>query len=87
MFKTFPVDGGVGIEAECGCRAVKLGDYEQFTACAQHEPKAVLECEDWCNRKAELLKEAEEAQLRHEKTWLLRAIMKEPSEPERGFGE
>ena len=82
MSKTFDVHGGVGVEADCGCKAVKIADFEQVIYCQAHlndNTKGVIaNAKELLTIRRTLLAEAEAAQLHWQRTWLHRAVLKEP---------
>ncbi len=60
----------VGVQAECGCRAVKSGDYERFEGCPKHSRPAFAHLTEHLDWRKQLLKEAAAAQ----QTWLHRGF-------------
>ena len=63
--KTFPIEGiGIGVELDCGCRAISINDYEHFHSCAAHQPKSfdALDLQQHLEWRNELLRRAAAAQ-------------------------
>ncbi len=64
VVKTFSVrdpnhtEIGVGAQAECGCRAVKDGEYERFEGCPKHCRPAFAQLEEHLDWRKQLLREA-----------------------------